>query len=227
VIRFTYDSSTIGGRSTSSTTQELSLDLTTGFSALGFLDFGFEWNPLEYITNESHAHGTHTTDTTIGVGDTFLAGKVSLDLPPVAVAPYLIGELVSGARRLEQSFQLEVGLAGTLSFLRELLVLHANVSFDAVSGGHEGLFLRGGVSGVPVAEHDAVLKLTFYVEELALPAFGANQVTVDFSVQLKVFNLFTLAIDLRYQVYEDGLPEGVRDKGTYGARIGIGISYTF
>ena len=116
-----------------------------------------------------------------GFADLDVAGKVSLDIGPVALAPYMVGKLPTGDGSLEDLARFEFGAAATFTILQEYFALHANIGGFTEEEGLQGFRYRIGASVVPFATDFLLVRI--YGDELA-PA----------SVDLRIMGLAMLGM---------------------------------
>jgi hypothetical protein len=173
-----------------------------GASALGFVDAGlripYVWEDIETdikgFDNQSEFYN--------GWGMLEAAGKVTLELGPIALAPYLVGEIDTAEPEVELDNAVRYGVAGTFGFLNDYLSVHGNVAVRQEEGGDWTLLYRIGAAIVAWGDHNLVLRFYAYGDFAEYEGEADTDIEVDIGAQAMLFDFLTFEIGFRFRVVE-------------------------
>ena len=163
-----------------------------------------------------------------GVGDLTCGLKVAFRIPNffmqswavAALAPYVIGRIPTGAERVGDEAQVELGvaLAGPFGFgvryLGNAAVLHLEEGVSA-------FVYRFGITAVPVARSGLAARLYAHVDGAEFEGKANSTIAVAGGVQALLFDLLTLDLGASVQLFDAGRDDpGVRRAaGALGGRV--------
>ena len=218
--------------------QRHELGLYVGASAFGFVDAAvripYVWEDID--TDFSVGNDTDTFNR--GWADLELAGKVTLELGPFAVAPYLLGRIETGEPEVEDLMEAEYGVAGTFSLFNEYLSVHANLAGLQRETGITALRYRVGGAFVVWADHTAVVRAYGYADGVEWEGKANTDVNVDLGVQARFLDFISVELGATVRVLEadridDDLADELEargvvadhfdDEGTFGVHLGVGV----
>lgn len=234
-------------RSAIDTTRELEVhefDLYAGVSALGLLDAAIRV-PIVYRRDDIDLHGVGEqlqARYDQGVANLDVAGKVSLDLGPISLAPYASGRLPTGDGSLDDLASFELGAAATFTLFNEYLAVHANLSGVTVEEGLQAFRYRLGASIVPFATKPLLVRVYGYGDGLEYEGSADTDFDLDFGVQVIIFQIFQLGAgfttrvvnaeyisdDLRDRLdFEGVFDDHFDDDGTWALELTAGLAFDF
>jgi hypothetical protein len=218
-LRFDYTRTRIEGPLGTRTIDEEQTEIASGCSFLGVGDVGFRLFPFEYRSTPERA--------TDGVGELDLAAKVSWTTDLGGLAPYVTQELATGSTSLEHTYTTEVGGAGTLALFEQRLTFHTNLAFVDRNSGNLAFRYRLGAAFVPYAEEDLVVRVWSYIEGFEYEGTPGSRFTIWGGIQTKLVGTFSIELTLLYVLTDATFVHGVRDVGSFGVRISLGLSFRF
>jgi hypothetical protein len=161
------------------------------------------------------------------VGTFDLAGKISLRLGQLTLAPYLIASFPTGDPRFDTMAGGRVGGAASIALFKSMLVLHANVDGAWLSDGHWALDYRFGASGVPIATKVLLLRPYVYLDGVQqLGNTPGCDLSVRGGVQGLLLDFLTVEVGGSYRFVAQDIPSGQsNDLGTWSFNIGAGVAF--
>lgn len=208
--------------------EQLNLQAYAGVAALELFEVGAR---LPFEVNRTSKgvkfDGGHTRRKGDSVGDLDVAGKISLRLGPLAIAPYVMGTLPSGDRRFSREAGGKVGGAVTVSVLKSIVNFHANVDGAWLEGGEWAINYRTGVSVVPLATKILLLRpYVFLNGRQSLARDSGADLRVATGVQALLFDFITLEAGGSYRFLSQATPSDLEtDTGTYSFHVGAGVAF--
>jgi hypothetical protein len=193
------------------------MEVAAGVAFLGHFEVGLRWKAVEYVSTNG--------DATTGIGDSGVTGKAGVTLAPVSVAPYFVQGFDTGAGRLDHTWYTETGAAGTLAFLEDRVALHLNLAFLNDDPGQLGFLYRLGVSAVPFAETEVVVRPFAYVEGVEREGTRGCDVSVAVGVQTRLLQYLGVTVDFQQRV-ATGTPHLV-EHGTWSLRATLSLTIPF
>jgi hypothetical protein len=238
VTSYEFERSRVDSPTTERTFERHLASVVAGFSALGVLDTGIRWVPFERLEVDDETVGAQPIRRRDqGTGDLSLAAKGSWTFDKtLSVGAYVFGHMAIARRALDRTNDFEVGPVVTLAVLDQRLAFHLNLVYANLNAGNNVLRLRAGehafrwrvgVSGVPFAIDDAVIRPYLYVDGIELAGSRGSDVRVGIGVQSLFFGHLVVAVGGEYKVHDGDLPPGARDHGTGGVGLGVGFAWLF
>jgi hypothetical protein len=229
------------------TTRELEthdVDLYAGVSALGLLDAAIRV-PIVYRRDDVDLRGVGEqlqARYDQGVANLDVAGKVSLDLGPISLAPYASGKLPTGDGSLDDLARFDFGVAATFTLFNEYLAIHANVGGLTEEEGLQAFRYRIGASAVVFATKPLLVRIYGYGDGLEYEGRADTDFDIDFGAQAIIFGIFQVGAGfttrlVNGQYIDDELRdrldfEGVFDRhfdddGTWALELNAGVVFDF
>jgi hypothetical protein len=213
-----------------------------GGSLLGLVDVSIRI-PFVYDKEDRSINGfpDPAADYDKGWGNISLAGKVTLKLGPVEVAPYLHGLFPTGEPAVEDLAELEYGVAGSFFLLNDYLGVHGNLAGIQIEGGISALRYRVGASFVVWSTRPLLLRVYGYGDGIEFEGGADSDIDIEFGVQALLFRVITVEIGASVRLLDAGrlddtvkddlaqdlgvLDEHFDDEGTWALTFGAGIAF--
>jgi hypothetical protein len=214
-----------------------------GVSALGLLDAAIRL-PFVYRRDDvdlGNVVDQFKTRYDEGWADLDAAGKVSFDLGPVALAPFVFGRLPSGEPDVRDLARFEYGVAATFSILDEYLAIHGNLAGVQVEKGLQAFRYRAGASIVVLATDALLVRVYGYGDGIEYEGDADSDFDLDFGAQAILLGMFTVEVGTTVRVVDaefldedieggleaGGLDDRFDDDGTWGLHLSAGVILNF
>lgn len=214
-----------------------------GVSALGLIDAAIRL-PFVYRRDDvdlGNAVDQFKTRYDEGWANLDAAGKVSFDLGPIALAPFVFGRIPSGEPDVRDLARFEYGLAATFSILDEYLAVHGNLAGVQVEKGLQAFRYRAGASIVVLATDLVLVRVYGYGDGIEYEGRADSDFDLDFGVQAILLQMFTLEVgttvrlvdaeflddDLKDDLTASGISSHFDDDGTWGLHLSAGVILNF
>ena len=212
-----------------------------GGSVLELVDASIRY-PWVYDSEDQDFRGARDIDDSdTGWGDVDLAAKVSLELGPVDVAPYVHGRFPTGEPATRDLIEFTYGVAATFSLLNEYLGFHANLAGFQREEGLSAIRYRLGASFVVWTEPVALVRLYAYADGIEWEGSADSDLDLELGAQAILFDLLTLELGGSVRLIEAGFLDesvkrelrgerGVLDRHfsadrTWTLQVGVGVIF--
>ena len=213
-----------------------------GVSLLGLVDVAamipHEWERTE---NDFSGFAPDNVDNDRGWGDLEAAAKVSIELGPIELAPYVRLKLPTAESAVEDLGEGEWGVAATFSILNEYLSVNGNIAgLNRETEGLTGITYRVGGSFVVWSDEIALVRIYGFGNGITFEGSPDTDLNVSFGVQARLLEFITLEIGSSVRLLDGGkideetekdlIQQGVLedhfdDEGTWDVHFGIGVMF--
>ncbi|MGE0711599.1 MAG: hypothetical protein AB7N76_03710 [Planctomycetota bacterium] len=219
------------------------LGLYVGASALGMIDVSARM-PWVYRHERDDLRGlVDRVDRDHGWGDFDLAGKVSLAVGPIVLAPYLNGRFPTGEPQVKDLLRFEYGASATFSLFNDYLSVHGNVAGLTKEKGFNALIFRAGASFVVWSDAALLVRVYGYGDGIEYGGRADTDLDLEFGAQALLFGIFTAELGFSTRLIDAGyiddstkrfLRQGLNtserhfaDDGTWSVHLALGVTFGF
>ncbi|MBL4847500.1 MAG: hypothetical protein JKY65_18435 [Planctomycetes bacterium] len=216
------------------------LSIYVGGSLFGLVDVSARI-PWSYRVEENNLSGLRdTVDRDHGWADFDFAAKVTLQLGPVTLAPYVKGRFDTGEPEVNDLMEFEWGAAGTFSILNDYVSFHGNAAGFTREQGLFAVKFRLGVSFVVWTGPALTLRVYGYGDGVEYEGRAKTDGDFEFGAQAILFEFLTVEVGASVRLLDAGyLDETTKDslraqnvydrhfddEGTWQIQLAIGVVF--